>query len=83
MKRIAAAITGAIAAAMMLGGCASLLDWDNTPERRSQSELDKDALEGCEDTPNTDEMMKCRRRVQDSWRDGQTPGPLGRVSFTK
>jgi hypothetical protein len=73
----------AVMAAAMLGGCANLLDWDNTPDPRGQSELDRDAYEACEGTANTDEMIECRRRVQDSWRGEKKPGPLERVSLVQ
>jgi hypothetical protein len=69
-------LCAAMIAAAMLGGCANLLDWDNTSDAPGQSELDEDAFQACDETPNTDEARECRRRIQDSWRGEKKPGPL-------
>lgn len=45
-------------------------------ETASQSELDRRAGETCDETPNTDEMLACRRRTQDSWREPPTGSPV-------
>lgn len=69
MRLLMAAIALSLAA-----GCTSLTA--GPADTSSQSELDRRAREGCDQSPNTDEMLACRRRTQDSWRDRPARGSV-------
>ncbi len=62
MRILIVAVSGLLASA-----CTTLTV--GPADTASQSELDRRAGEVCDETPNTDEMLACRRRTQDSWRD--------------
>jgi hypothetical protein len=65
MRPLLAVLAGCLLATSLVAGCASFTV--GPADTSSQSELDKRASKACEDIPNTDEALECRRRQQDSW----------------